>query len=295
MKLKKACTLFIIAALSMLAFTACGNSGFDASKNITVLTREDGSGTKGAFMDIIGLGKQADPAGVIIQGSAAAVNAEVRGNPAALAYESLGFVDDDVKKLRIDGVEATVANILNGTYTIARPLQIVYQEASLGNAVNKAFFIFLQSSNAQQIISDEGFVSVMPNTVAYTINGSLSGSIDISGSTSLQPLMIELADAFMALQPNITVNISGGGSGTGYNNAENGVSVFGMISEVFDPVKRNTPSLTAYEVTKDGIAVVVHKDNPLDNITLEQLKNIYDSKAGANAITVWSQLVNDDE
>ena len=290
--MRKTFLLGVIAALFLVGPAASGSWGFDVSRNITVVTREDGSGTKGAFMDIIGLGGKADPAHVVIHGSTAAVNAEVRSNPAALAYESLGFVGGDVKILSIDGVEATVANIMNGTYRIARPLQIVYKEASLDNAESRAFFTFLQSSDAQQIISNEGFVSVAQETAGYTIIGALSGNIDISGSTSLQPLMVELADAFMALQPNVTVTVSGGGSGTGYNNAENGVSVFGMISEVFDPVRRNTPSLTAFEVAKDGIAVVVHESNPLDNITVEQLRNIYDSEADADAVTVWNQLIS---
>ena len=266
-------------------------SNFNTSRNITIVTREDGSGTKSAFMELIGLKDKEDPANVIMQGSTAAVNAEVRGNPVALAYESLGFIESDVKILKVDGVEATVANIINGTYKISRPLQVVYKEASLNDDVNNAFFTFLQSSDAQQIISDGGFVSVADNAQAYTINGSLSGSIDVSGSTSLQPLMIELVDAFMVLQPNIDINVSGGGTGTGYNNAENGVSEFGMISEEFDPVKRDTPSLTAQIVAIDGIGVIVNRDNPLDNITMEQLKNVYDFEAGADAITVWNQLI----
>ena len=289
--MKKIFILAVLLIISVTALGSCGGSSFDDSRNITVIVREDGSGTKSAFMDIIGLGGKADLPTVIIQQSTAAVNAEIRANTAAIAYESLGFIDaNDVKVLKIDGVEATVANIRNGSYKISRPLSVVYKEAVLGDDVNQAFFTFLQSSNAQKIISDEGFVPVVDNAPDYIINGALSGSIDISGSTSLQPLMLLLELEFKTLQPNITLNISGGGSGTGYNNAENSVSVFGMISEVFDPVKRETPSLTSYEVAKDGIAVIVHKDNPLVNITMDQLKNIYDSEAGADAITVWNML-----
>jgi len=262
---------------------------FDTSKNISVLAREDGSGTKTAFMEIIGLKGKADPANVIIQTGTAGILTEVKGNPAAIAYESLGYVTSDVKAVKINGVEATTANIKNGTYKISRPLSVVYIEANLAGEVNKAFLTFLKSKDAQEIISGEGYVSIVDNAPAYTINGSLSGSIDISGSTSLQPLMTELAAVFEDLQPNVVVTVGGGGSGTGYKNADEGVSEFGMISEEFNLEK--APSCTHYVVCKDGIAVIVHKDNPLGDITMEQLKNIYDVDAGADAVTKWDALI----
>jgi len=226
---------------------------------------------------------------VIMQTGTAGILTEVKGNPAAIAYESLGYVTSDVKMLKVDGVEATVANIKSGSYKISRPLSVVYKESSLADDVNKAFFTFLQSSDAQKIITDKGYVSVVDNASAYTANGALSGSIDVSGSTSLQPLMIDLAAAFEKLQDNIKVNVSGGGSGTGYKNADEGVSEFGMISEEFAIEK--AASCTHSIVCKDGIAVIVHKDNPLATITMEQLKNIYDFEAGSNAITKWDALI----
>jgi len=289
MNMKKIITFIALLAVSALMLTACGGSKFDASRNITVMVREDGSGTKSAFMSIIGLGGQPDPANAIIQGATAAINAEVRGNTASIAYESLGYVTGDVQMLNIDGVEATVANIKSGAYKISRPLSVVYKEDALMDEANRAFYLFLQSSDAQGIISDEGYVSLADNAPAYTINGSLRGSIDISGSTSLQPLMTELAEAFENLQPNIDVTVGGGGSGTGYKNADEGVSEFGMISEEFSLEK--APSCTHYVVCKDGIAVIVHKDNPLGNIAMDDLRNIYDIEAESAAITKWDALV----
>ena len=269
--------------------TPDNTSSFDTSKNISILAREDGSGTKTAFMELIGLKGKADPENVIIQTGTAGILTEVKGNPAAIAYESLGYVTSDVKMLKVDGVDATVANIKSGTYKISRPLSIVYKESTLSDEVNKAFYDFLQSSGAQEIIADEGYVSTVDNAPAYTINGSLKGSIDISGSTSLQPLMTELAAEFESLQPNVTVTVGGGGSGTGYKNADEGVSEFGMISEEFNLEK--APSCTDYVVCKDGISVIVHKDNPLDDITMGQLTNIYDVEAGSDAITKWNALI----
>jgi len=281
--------LFTLVLVAILALSACGGSGkFDAAKNISIVAREDGSGTKTAFMELIGLKGKADPANVIMQVGTAGVLAEVKGNPAAIAYESLGYVTDDVKMLKVEGVEASVLNIKNGTYKISRPLSIIYKEATLNNDINKAFLTFLQSSDAQEIITNKGYVSLIDNAAPYTINGALSGSIDISGSTSLQPLMIELAAAFeKQLQPNIKINVSGGGSGTGYKNADEGVSEFGMISEEFNLEK--APSCTFYEVCKDGIAVIVNKANPLSSITMEQLNKIYDEETPA--APKWETLV----
>jgi len=291
MKHTAICVALVLAVALLLgacggaSASAGGRSGFDASKNISIVVREDGSGTKSAFMEIIGLKGKPVPDNVIMQTGTAGVLAEVKANPAAIAYESLGFVNDEVKKIKIDGVEATVDNIKNGTYKISRPLSVVYKESTLDNKANNAFYAFLQSSGAQKIISDNYYVALIDAAPEYTIDGGLSGDIDISGSTSLQPLMIELAAAFEDLQPNININISGGGSGTGYKNADEGVSEFGMISEEFSLEK--APSCTHYIVSKDGIAVIVNKDNPIENITLERLKNIYDAEA-ANAVSSWN-------
>ncbi len=284
---------FLIAVSLVIALAATnavcrGNAEFDASRNISITAREDGSGTKTAFMEIIGLKGKADPASVIIQTGTAGVLAEVKSNPAAIAYESLGYVTSEVKMLKIDGVEATIANIKSGAYKISRPLSVLYKQENLNNAVNNAFLTFMKSSDAQSIISNGGYVSVVDGAAAYTINASLSGSIDVSGSTSLQPLMIELAAAFEKLQPNVKVNVSGGGSGTGYQNADNGVSAFGMISEEFGQAK--APSCTYYTVCKDGIAVIVNNANPLENISMTQLKTVYDVDAGSNEIKTWNAL-----
>jgi phosphate transport system substrate-binding protein len=305
MKKKKIVIVVSLMVVILFALTACvdptpapvpgpegGNETenaptYDTTKNISVVAREDGSGTKTAFMELIGLKGKADPMNVIIQTGTAGILAEVKGNPTAIAYESLGYVTDDVKMLKVEGVDATVANIKNGSYKISRPLSVVYHESALENAVNKAFFAFLESGDAQKIISDNGYVTMVDNAPAYTIDGALSGTIEISGSTSLQPLMTELAAAFEKLQPNITVEVAGGGSGTGYQNAEEEVSQFGMISEEFNLEK--APSCTSYVVCKDGIAVIVHRDNPLETITMDELKNIYDEER--TSTIKWNEFI----
>lgn len=278
----------LVGTIALLAtviavFASCGGG-----KNITVVGREDGSGTKSAFMEIIGLKGKADVDGIIAHSSTAAVLNEVRNNPNAIAYDSLGYVDDTVKMLSVDGVACTVENIKNGTYKISRPLNIVYQEATLENELFKAFYDFLGSSQAQKIISDNGYVSTKDGAKEYTVRAGLTGSIGISGSTSLQPLMVKLADQFREIQTGVAIEVSGGGSGTGYKNAENGTSQFGMISESFKSEK--AANCTYYEVAKDGIAVIVNKKNNVSSIALDTLKNIYNSEAGDNSVRTWDQV-----
>lgn len=289
--MKKIFALVLTFALTLCtlgALTSCGGAKFDENKNISVVAREDGSGTKSAFMEIIGLKGKADVSGVIIGANTAAVLGEVKGNPLAIGYDSLGYVTDEVKMLKVDGVAATVENVKNGTYKISRPLNVVYQESKVASEVNTAFLTFLQSSDAQTIISDNGYVSTKDGAVAYTVVPGLSGEINISGSTSLKPLMEKLAAKFEAVQSGVKVTVGGGGSGTGYNDAKNGVSDFGMISEKFKTEKAE--NCTYYEVAKDGIAVIVNKENPLDNISMEDLGNIYNVDAGDAAIKVWADV-----
>ena len=282
--------MVLAAVVCAVSMAACGNGGaaFDTSKNISVVVREDGSGTKSAFMEIIGLKGKSDISGAIVATGTAAVLTEVENNPYAIAYDSLGYVTDEVKKLKVDGVEATIENIKSGDYKISRPLNVVYKQATVASGLNKAYYDFLQSSDAQTIISAEGYVSTKEGAVQYTVDPSLEGTIDISGSTSLKPLMEKLAARFEELQPNVTVNVGGGGSGQGYSDAEADVSDFGMISEVFSSEK--APDCTYYEVAKDGIAVIVNLKNTLDSITMAQLKNVYDKDAGENQIKTWNQI-----
>lgn len=291
-KIKQYVKTSIIVTMAVLGVTSCNNqnnTSFDTSKRITVVTRDDGSGTKSAFMEIIGLKGKKDPAGVISASSTTTVLATVKTNPLAIAYESLGYVTDEVKILKVDQVDCNVENIKTGDYKIARSLNIVYKETILQNPVFEDFYKFLGSSDSQKIISDNGYVSTKDDTNSYVKENDFKGTINISGSTSLQPLMTLLAEKYETIQTNVDVIVSGGGSGTGYKNAENNVSDFGMISETFNSEK--APSCTSYEVAKDGIALIVNKVNSFDNITLEHLKNIYDCDInGEEKISTWGDL-----
>ena len=299
--MKKAFTLVIPLVVCTFILCSCGasnnsntsvddaSSTFDASRGISIIVREDGSGTKSAFMELVGLKGKADPEGAIMQNSTEGILAEVKENQTAIAYESLGYVTDDVKVLKVEGVEAAVANIKDGTYKLCRPLSIVYQDTVLDTPLFNAFYIFLQSKEAFEIIGGNGYITILDASAPYMIDESLSGTINISGSTSFKPLMDELVKKFEDMQPDVTVSVGEGDSGQGYSAAEDSTSEFGMISEEFNAGK--APGCVFYTVCKDGIALIVHKDNPLDSITMEDLKNIYDAEAGANAITMWNDLI----
>ncbi len=283
-------TLVLSLVLATFSLTAClSGAEFDENKNISVVTREDGSGTKSAIMEFLGLKGKKDVSGAIILNSTDAVLVEVKGNPVAIAYDSLGFITDEVKKLNVDGVEATSKNVKNGSYKLARPLNVVYQEANVASGLNKAFFDFIKSTTAQEIIADEGYVVSHDDATAYSVASGLTGNITITGSTSLTPLMKKLAAKFETLQGGVTVTVGGTGSSQGYNDAKNEVADFGMISEVF--VQTKAENCTYYEVCLDGIAIIVNKSNPVNNISLETLKNIYDVDGGENAVKTWKQVI----
>ncbi len=281
----------LLAAGWIGILASCAARAFDPGKSIGVVTREDGSGTKSSFMDLLGLKGRSDVDGVVVAIGTAAVLQKVAGNYYAIAYDSLGYITSDVKKLSIDGVAPTVANISDGTYALSRPLSVVYKSATLASsALDASYLRFLKSSDAQSLVSDNGYVSLNDGASAYTANGSLEGTIAVSGSTSLQPLMVLLAAQYKTLQAHVTVEVSGGGTGTGYANAENGVSAFGMISAEFDSAK--APSCLASVVAKDGIAAIVNAKNPVANLAKADLKNIYDSaESDAAKIKTWSQLL----
>lgn len=287
--MKKIIRLSIIVlclCIGLTALTGCGVK-FDADKAVSIVAREDGSGTKTAFMEIIGLKGKADPADAVIATGTAAVLATVISNGQAIAYESLGYVNKDVKVLKIDGIECTVANIKAGTYKIARPLSIVYKEANVVNGINKNFYDFLMSKDAQKIINDEGYVSLYDSALDYVKPAGLSGTINISGSTSLKPLMEILAEKFESYHNGVTVNVGGGGSGQGYTDANSGISHFGMISEEFSQSKAT--DCTHSVVAKDGIAVIVNKANTFNNLTMAQLKNIYNKESDSKYLK-WSDI-----
>ena len=251
---------------------------------ISVISREEGSGTRGAFVELMGVVDENDnditTLNAEITNSTSVMLTTVAGNPAAIGYVSLGSLSDDVKAVKVDGAEATTDNVKSGTYTVARPFLLAYKDGSLSDAAQD-FLTFIMSADGQSIINEEGYISVEEGE-AYTASG-VTGKIVLDGSTSVAPVMEALADAYKALNPDVTVEIQQTGSGAGITSAIEGVCDFGMSSrELKDSEKAE---LVSTQIAMDGIAVIVNNSNTIDNLTSEQIKGIY-----LGETTDWSEI-----
>lgn len=277
-----------IAVVGLSAFAGCGEKGEEGGSTAYItsaIAREAGSGTRGAFDELVknsegttidGALANANLASCVSEtNSTAAVITEVAKSTTALGYISLGSVaanTDKIKAVKVEGVEATTANIVNGSYVLSRPFNIVYKSYDELTDLTKDFIAYIASTEGQTIVEQEGYIALTAEKTSYSASG-LTGTINIDGSTSVQPLMLTLAAAYMELNSGVTINIQGGGSSVGIADAQSGTVDFGMASR--DLKTTEAATLTSYKIADDGIAVIVSKDCPLTNVTLEQLYNIY--------------------
>lgn len=266
-----------------VAAVGCGSNG-----DISVYNREDGSGTRDAFLELLGIESDELNTGVAQLPSTSAVIQGVAGDVKAIGYASLGSVDTTVKALSVDGVAPTEATVADGSYKVSRPFELMYDETELtSNDLLAEFVEYLKSAEAQTIIADEGYVSVVENAPVYTVpEGNLTVTeIEASGSTSVGPLMTKLAADFSAKVEEATgqevqVTVSGGGSGQGIKDANEGNTEIGMASkEVTKGTDVTNENVTIYQLCADGIAVIVNTANPATDISLENLKKIYTDKS----------------
>ena len=187
---------------------------------ISVISREEGSGTRGAFVELMGVVDDDDnditTVRAEITNSTSVMLTTVAGNPAAIGYVSLGSLSNDVKAVKVDGVEATTDNVKSGTYAVARPFLLAYKDGSLSD-IAQDYLNFIMSADGQKIIGEEGYISVVDGE-AYAVSG-LSGKLVLAGSTSVAPVMEVLADAYKALNPDVTIEIQQTGSGSGITSA----------------------------------------------------------------------------
>lgn len=301
--LKKSAAIILSIACVAGSLIGCGgssNSGSSASSNssaasgqsalkkITVVSREDGSGTRGAFIELFGI-EEKDASGKKIDNTTEDANITnstevmmqtVAGNPAAIGYTSLGALNSSVKALKVDGAEATVANVKSGSYKVTRPFNIATKESVSEAATD--FINYILSAEGQKVVEDKGYISE-GNKGAFKSSGA-SGKVVVGGSSSVTPVMEKLIEAYKKVNANVTIELQQSDSTTGMTQAGDGTVDIGMASrELKDSEK--SKGLKGTKIAIDGIAVIVNKDNSLDSITSEQVKSIFTGK-----VTDWSQV-----
>lgn len=289
--MKKFAAIFMCAALAVGALSGCSSNensstadNSTAGNPISVVTREDGSGTRGAFVELFGIedadGNDAITQSAEISNSTSVVMTTVAGNPDAIGYISLGSLNDTVKALEIDGVAATVENINNGTYKVYRPFNIATKEGLSETAQD--FVNFIMSEQGQAIVAEEGYISVESNG-SYTPSGK-TGTVTVSGSSSVTPVMQVLKEEYEALNPDVTIELQQSDSTTGVNDAIAGTSDIGMASRALKDSELEQ-GVVGTVIANDGIAVIVNNESTVTGLTSEQVKGIY-----MGELTNWSEV-----
>ena len=277
---------FVCAILSMAMMMT---SAFALVEEINVISREDGSGTRGAFIELFGI-EQKNEAGEKIDyttdecditNSTSVMMTSVSGNECAIGYISLGSLNDSVKALAIDGAEASVENIKAGTYNVARPFNI----ATLAETSEAAqdFIAYIMSAEGQAVIEDNGYIAVVEEAEAFA-GGKTAGKIVVAGSSSVTPVMEKLAEAYMAVNPNVEIELQQSDSSSGMTSTLDGVCDIGMASRALKDSELEA-GLTPMTIAMDGIAVIVSNDNPVEGLTSDQVRAIY-----MGEITDWSEV-----
>lgn len=264
------------------------NQSSGISGAITVVSREEGSGTRGAFIELFGIeekdenGEKIDNTTDIaeITDKTSVMMTTIAGNPRAIGYISLGSLNETVKALKIDGTAPTAENVKNGTYKVSRPFNIATQKNISDQA--KDFIRFILSSNGQTVVKENGYIPIDTNT-AYT-PALVSGTITVGGSSSVSPIMEKLTEAYKELNPHISFELLTTDSTTGMIDAANGAVDIGMASRELK-ASETQAGLTATVIATDGITVIVNNQNTLDSLTSEQVKNIF-----TGATTDWSAI-----
>lgn len=292
--MKKKYLIVVVAALAafgMFALAGCGSSGSGSSGSsgdaggtaISVYSREDGSGTRGAFVELTGV-QDGDTdntvSSAIITNSTSVMLTSVAGDANGIGYVSLGSLNDTVKAVKVDGVKATAKNVKNGSYPISRPFNVVTKNGL--SKAGKDFLAFILSDDGQKVVTDNGYVSDS-STGSFKTSKS-SGKLVVAGSSSVSPCMEKLIEAYKKVNPNAEIELQTSDSTTGINMASEGTADIGMASRDLKDSEKSS-DLTATVIAKDGIAVIVNKDSQIDNLTTDQIKSIYTGET-----TTWEAL-----
>ena len=311
---KKIVTLLMMAALAATALTGCNgseeavetpetpvttvttedsvvseDSDFDYDNDIAVVSREDGSGTRGAFIELFGVEQKNEEGEKIdyttveasITNNTSVMMTTVANDEYAIGYISLGSMNDTVKALKIDGVEASVENIENGTYTVNRPFNLAVKEELTDAAED--FMNYILSAEGQAIVNDNGYIMIDSAAAVFESNGA-EGKVVVAGSSSVTPVMEKLKEAYAAVNANVTIEINTNDSSTGVSSAIEGTCDIGMASRALKDTE-TAEGVQEVTIAKDGIAVIVNNNNPVEDLTTETIKNIY-----VGDILTWSEI-----
>lgn len=277
-----------ILAAAVIGTTAFATVASAASGTINVISREDGSGTRGAFIELFGIQEEKDGEKVdmttvdaSITNSTSVMMTTVAGDENAIGYISLGSLNDTVKAVKIDGAEATAENVASDTYKVSRPFNIV-----TGEKVSEAaqdFVNYIMSEEGQQIIEDNGYIKADAEAKPYEA-ADVEGKVVVAGSSSISPVMEKLKEAYEAVNKNVTVEVQQSDSTTGVTSAAEGICDIGMASRELKD-EETEMNLTATVIAKDGIAVVVNNENEVEDLTSDQVKAIFTGET-----TEWEDL-----
>ena len=309
--MKKFVSIMIAALLAMSLFAGCATNqdssgtdeasqqpassdeaegSFDADNEIMVVSREDGSGTRGAFVELLGIEQEDEEGNTVdmttldatIASSTSVVMTTVAGNPYAIGYISLGSLDETVKALTVDGTEATVENIKDGSYKISRPFNIAVKKDG-ASELAQDFISFIMSEEGQAVIEEEGYISIADDAQPYA-GSAPAGKIVVGGSSSVTPVMEKLKEAYAAVNPDAEIEVQQTDSSTGMSSATEGVYDIGMASR--DLKDSELETLTPTVIAMDGIAVVVNNENSMTDIAMEDITSIFTGE-----ITNWADVV----
>ena len=300
MKMKKFIAVLSVATMAAGLAVGCGSSDsgssddksskgdWDSSNDITIVSREDGSGTRGAFIELFGVEQEKDGEKMdmtteeaVIANSTAVMMTTVAGDDYAIGYASLGSLDDTTKALKVDGVEPSVDTIKDGSYKISRPFNIATKKGA-DNELAKDFISYIMSKEGQQVISDNGYIGD-DSAEAYA-GTKPSGKVVVGGSSSVSPVMEKLIEAYKKVNTGTEIELQTTDSTTGMTSAIDGSYDIGMASRELQDDEED--KLDSQAIATDGIAVIVNKNNTTDELSSDQVKDIYTGNAVA-----WDEVV----
>ena len=305
MKMKKIAAAVMMVSMVAVTAVGCGSSNgtdtkgadanqsdatsdWDETSDVTIVSREDGSGTRGAFIELFGIEEKQDDGTKVdmtttdaqITNNTSVMLTTVADNEYAIGYVSLGSLNDSVKALKIGGAEATAENIENGSYKVSRPFNIAVKK-DLNNEVAKDFMSFIMSTEGQKVVADEKYIAVAD--VKDYAGTKPSGSCVVGGSSSVSPLMEKLIEAYKAVNNNAEIELQTTDSTTGMTSTIDGSYDIGMASrELKDD---EAAEFDNQVIATDGIAVVVNNANPLDELSADQVKDIY-----VGNVSTWDEI-----